>query len=187
MKKIIIIFLAVLCVVLLLFLAFRAHPANKGGAPKPSPVPTPFPSLYRGLAPGVSTESDAVATLGNPVRKDESPGGATLVYSSGLENQPVNIDMTKDGVVYRIYEPVSSALRYADLTKNLGPPDLVLYGRFERQGFRLFVFLGRGLALLANPQTQEVKERWYFPQTDPDTFRRVIAPNMSLESTLGQQ
>lgn len=187
MKKIIIIFFIVLCVVLLLFLAFRARPAVSEKTAMPTPVPTPFPSLYRGLAPGTSTENNAVAALGAPLRKDESTGGATLVYSSGAGNQPVNIDVTTNGVIYRIYEPVSSSLRYNDLVKGLGSPGLVLFGRFERQGFRLYVFLDRGVAFLANPQTQEVKERWYFPQTDSETFRRVIAPNMSLKSTLGQQ
>jgi len=186
MKKIII-FFVISCLVVLLFFAFRARRAENKTTVLPSPMPTPFPSLYRGIAPGVSTENDAIASLGNPLRKDVSTGGGTLVYSSGIGNQPVNIDVTRGGVVYRIYEPVDSSLRYNDLTKGFGPPGLVLYGRFERQGFRLFAFLDRGVAFLANTETQEVKERWYFPKTNSETFRQIIAPNMSLESTQGQQ
>jgi len=186
MKKIIIIFFIVfLCVVLLFWLLIGRYDNAKKPTQVPSPTPPSF--SYRGIAPGVSKENDVIASLGEPLRKDEGSGGGTLVYSSGLGDQPVNVDISKDGVVYRIYEPTSSSLRYNKLIDGLGAPGLVLYGLFEIEGFRLFVFLDRGVAFVANPQTQEVRERWYFPPTDAYTFRRIIAPNMSLKSTAGQQ
>jgi hypothetical protein len=187
MKKIVVIFAVSLCVVVLLFWVFKKSPANNGGGALPSPTPETFASMYRGLAPGTSTENDAVAALGRPLRKDEGAEGTTLVYSSGIGNQPINVDVTSNGIISRINEPVDSSLRYNSLVEGFGSPDLILYGVFEREGFRLFVFLNRGIAFLANPQSQEVKERWHFPQADAETFRRVFAPNMSLQSTLGQQ
>jgi hypothetical protein len=189
MKKIVILFIVVVCFVVLFFLFIQRGGPNDRVVVLPTPtlVPTPYPSLYRGLVPGVSTEQNVIDLLGSPLTTKTGTNASTLEYSSKITGQPIRVDVTKTGTVYRVYEPVDTTVLYQNVTAGMGKPDLVLYGPLERSGFRFFVFLDNGVALLANPQTQEVKERLYFQPTNQDVFLRSIAPGMSLKSTQGQQ
>jgi hypothetical protein len=152
------------------------------------PSPSPAASSFRGIVPGTSLDADVIAVLGKPIRKDTAGDQASsLIYASGIEKRPLNIDVGASGVVARIIEPFSSTSQFSRMSVGLGGPDLTLFGLFEKQGFRLFVYLTRGIALLANPTTDALKERWYFQPTSPDDFLRNIAPGLTTQNTEGQQ
>jgi hypothetical protein len=187
MKKIVILFVIVTCLTVLFFFLIKKGGSNNRVIVLPTPAPTSYPSPYHGLVPGVSTEQNVIDSLGSPLKKDVGANSSTLVFSSKINSLPVSVDVAKTGVVYRINEPVGLATRYQDVTKDLGKPNLVLYGPLQRAGFSLFVFLDKGVAFLANLQTQEVKERLYFQPTSQELFLQTVAPGMSLKSSVGQQ
>lgn len=133
------------------------------------------PSDFRGLRPGTSTEQNIASVLGSPLRDEPYAGGKTLVYLSAVEKTAITIDTDTSGVVSLVKEPLlrTSLASFS----GFGNADIVLYGDFSRQGFQLQVFLSRGTALLANPTTGEVRERWYFPVVSAQIFQSKFAPN----------
>ena len=185
MKKIVIIFIIVIvCTIVFVVLRSRGLLGKTGG---PVATPTPMPGVYRGVVPGSSTENDVLKSLGDPTRKDNIGQMTALVYPSDVGDQPINVEVGTDNTVTRIVEPISAIVRFADVSKELGAPDMILYGIFEELGFRLYTYLAKGIALLANPDTQEIKERWYFRPTNAATFTTLIAPGLSTVRTPGKQ
>jgi hypothetical protein len=147
----------------------------------------PTPSTYKGLFPGLSTEEDTVRAIGEPIRKDTMGEITTLVYPSGINDIPVNVDLGPDNKVFRVVEPVGKNSTLNTLSAGLGKEDAVLYGLFEDQGFQLYVYLGRGVAILANPVTEEVRERWLFPPMGFIAFKQIYAPALTTSSNANQQ
>lgn len=131
---------------------------------------------FKDLAPGKSTETEVAKSLGQPVRKEQNQKGTTLVFASGLGKQPINVTVDPSKTVRLIIEPVSPNVRFGSLVSGLPAPDATLYGDFARLGFSLSVYLSSGTAILANPQTEEVKERWYFAPTTLGEFKTNFAP-----------
>lgn len=187
MKKILLLFVIVVAVVIVLFVIFgRQSIFKQQNGPMITPRPTPLPSVYRGVIPGVSTIEEAVGSLGAPIRKDVYKNTSTLVYPSGLGDQPINVNVGLNNTVFLITEPVAPTARFNQLV-GTDAAELVLYGLFEDEGFRLFVYLNKGVAFLANPTTQTVKEKWYFHPTSASVFQKTLAPSLSLTSTEGKQ
>ncbi len=146
------------------------------------PSPAPLPSFtYKDIQPGTTTENQVAAALGPPIRKERGGVGSTLVYPSGIGTRPLLVQVDSAGTTALIKEPVLETINYGGASRGLGEPNLVLYGHFVRLGFRLFVYLPYGVAFLANPDTQETRERWYFPpDTNATVFQRVFAPEFQL-------
>ena len=77
------------------------------------------------------------------------------LHPSGLGDQPINVEVGLDNTIFSLStEPVAPIARFNQLT-GTEAADLVLYGLFEDEGFRLFVYLNKGVAFLANPTTQD--------------------------------
>jgi hypothetical protein len=186
MKKIFIIFFVV-AIITIIIVVFNARSTTLKQPPQATPTPTLLPTVYRGLMPGDSTEENAVKSLGKPVRTDIGLQTTTLVYPSTLGEQPINIEVGPDKKIYRVVEPLPQTAKFNDLSIGLGAPGIVLYGIFEDTGFRLYVYLKYGVALLANPDTQETIERWYFQPTNASTFKTLFAPNLSTQHNEGKQ
>lgn len=187
MKKIFILFIIIAAAVVVLFLIFgRQSIFKQQNGPVITPRPTPLPSVYRGVIPGTSTVEEVVGSLGAPIRRDIYKNTSTLVYPSGLGNQPINVGVGLDNTIFLITEPVAPTVRFTQLV-GTDTADLILYGLFEDEGFRLFIYLNKGVAFLANPTTQIVKEKWYFHPTNAAVFQETIAPSLSITSTEGQQ
>ncbi len=187
MKKILLLFIIVAAIVIVLFVMFgRQSLVKQQGEPVVTPRLTLMPSVYRGLIPGTSTVEEVVDSLGAPIRRDLYKNTSTLVYPSGLGDQPINVEVGLDNTIFLITEPVAPIARFNQLT-GTEAADLVLYGLFEDEGFRLFVYLNKGVAFLANPTTQVVKEKWYFHPTSAAAFQQSLAPSLSMTSTEGKQ
>ena len=145
-----------------------------------SPATTPTPGLSvvvptPGVIPGRDNEQGLVAKLGQPIRIETIENTKTYIYRSGVGNKAMNVDVGTNGVVSRIIQPVLPALRLDAATKDMGIADLQLYGTLERSGFRLYVYLNKGVAILGNPTTLDVAEYWYFQPTDAATFQGSVA------------
>lgn len=192
MKKFIVplfIFLSIVAIIL------AVSSQNKIGLPNNQTAPTPtqkniqsIPVTYfNDVIPGTSTEVTIAKSMGTPIRRDSINGQTTLVYPSGIGTRPINIDIDATGKVILIVEPVDTSVRFNQILGKYGQPDLTLYGAFNFLGFQLKVYLARGFAILANPETQEVRERWYFPPTTESLFIQSYASGYSTEPIKEQE
>lgn len=147
-----------------------------GSTPTLTPTPTLFPlSLFGDVVPGTTSEQGVVTAVGPPLRVDSAGGTKTYIYKSGVGNKAVDVDIGTGGVVTRVITPIAPGVHLNSFLRGLGADDLELYGTFERLGFRLYVYLQRGIAVLGNPTTQEASEYWTFQPTDASTFQTTIA------------
>lgn len=150
-----------------------------GSLPPPSQAPEPL--TYRGVAPGRSSSADAQNILGAPAREEVSAGATEFVYPSAVEGRPLLVSLDPQGVVSLVIEPLPPGSRFSDLGSSLGQPDAVLYGAYARYGFQLYVYLVHGVALLANPDTGQARERWYYPPTTLNNFQTNFAQGFQTE------
>ncbi len=150
-------------------------------------TPTPVVSKYRGLTPGLSTFGDVIKTLGTPIRKEATGQTDELIYSSGIGDKPTTVRINPDQNVGLVIEPVDNTVRLNDLIRELGQNDTILYGAYYDFGFQLYVYLAHGTALLANPQSGEVKERWHFAPTTLKNFQATYASDFQTQPIPEQQ
>ncbi len=148
----------------------------KKPAPKIVPVQTKNQVGFKDLRPGLSKQEDATKTLGQPLREEKEASGAALSFSSGLGNRTINILVNQSKTILLVVEPIAPDIAFTGLASSLGEPDAVLYGDYARLGFSLSVYLSSGTAILANPATGEVKERWYFAPMTLEQFKTGLAP-----------
>jgi hypothetical protein len=181
MKKLLVLFIIFIIVAFLV--VFLQKPIVKQ-TPRVSPTTTPSPtpvisSLFQNISPGITTESELVKTLGVAISIITRGEKKIYKYPSIASNVMTNIDVNKGGVVEKMVEPLPPGIKFNNISAPLGQGDFELYGVLERSGFRLYVYLSRGVALLANPETQEVSERWKFQPTTASLFLQSLAPNMT--------
>lgn len=154
----------------------------------PTPTPPTSPQVsFRGISAGTSNAQDVMSLLGQPVRQDQIQEVRRLVYESGIGNRPINVEVDNTGSVDLIKEPISSQILFSSFQKDLGGYDAILYGDFSRLGYGLYVYLQRGVAILANPKTNKVEERWFFAPSDLVTFQARFAPDFFSEPPSEQQ
>ncbi len=147
----------------------------------PTPTPTLLPSLYNGINLEIASGSAVISRLGSPLRSDAFQGVITYIYPTAEKGRNTSVELYENGRVRRIIEPVINRQLFSSVASGLGAADMELYGKHEKLGFRLYVYLPRGIALLANPSTQEVRERWYFPVTSASAFLEGLGIGFSTQ------
>jgi hypothetical protein len=149
-------------------------------APKPpqtqiTPSPTPHGGVgFRGINLTTATAGGVIAVMGNPARTDMGQNQKTLIYTSGVGNQPINVNTDINSKVESIIEPSQPGTKLSVLLAALGKEDVILYGNYYYSGYYLYTYLTLGTAALANPKTDDVKQRWYFSPRDLPTFLQTV-------------
>jgi hypothetical protein len=135
------------------------------------PAPTPVPRIgFKGIDVNTATTGGVISALGNPARTDRGQNQTTLIYASGVGNQPIDVNADANNKVSSIVVPAAQGTKLSVLSATLGKEDVVLYGTGYYSGYYLYTYLSQGTAILANPQTDDVKEQIYFPLSDLSTF-----------------
>jgi len=143
------------------------------------PIPTKQ-ATYRDLMPGKTLRSIVVDFLGKPTNETTVNNSVIQEYPSSDKERNLYVYVNSEEIVYLIIEPVLPSEPFLKGIENFQSPDLVLYGPYSPLGFNLFVNLTRGMAVLANPNTQTIYERWYFPITTKDYFLSAYSTGYSL-------
>ncbi|MEK7578064.1 MAG: hypothetical protein AAB492_05680 [Patescibacteria group bacterium] len=153
----------------------------RSSTPKTQQLPLSIQqSSYRSLIPGKTLKSIVDDFLGKPIKATIIDGSLIQEYPSLDKERSVSVYLNKDEVVSLIIEPVLPSAPFSEVYENFQKPDLVLYGPYSPLGFNLFVSLTRGMAVLANPDSQIIYERWYFPITNKDYFLSAYSTGYSL-------
>lgn len=127
---------------------------------------------WRGVAPGKTAVGELGDRLGPPLNIEPSRGGSTLYYPSTSGNWPTAVVESR-GVVRFVREHVFAPAdtSYANRVRSFLEGPVVLYGPEFESGRNLYVFPGRGIALLANKDANYVFEVWYF---QPSTLEALL-------------
>lgn len=171
MKKslpLIVVILGIVGVIVSIFL-------STGAATKPqvqiAPSPTPYAGVgFHGIDINTATVGAVISIMGNPVRVDAGQNQKTLIYTSDVGNSPINVNTDVNNKVESVVEPAQPGTKLSVLQATLGKEDVVLYGSYYYSGYSLYTYLTMGTAILANPKTDDVKQRWYFSPTDLPSF-----------------
>jgi len=129
--------------------------------PSPAPeilLPTPTLIIY----PPLTSVSDS------------SPWSKTWPTQAIISKDNPQLIMTKE------FYP-QDRRGYLEYVRKYGSPDSVLYGPDASAGFYLFVFLKKGVAVLASPQTEVVLEVWRFPPVNLNLFIESFGDGLSLK------
>jgi hypothetical protein len=139
------------------------------------PSPTPYVGAgFRGIDLATATEGAVVSVMGNPVRVDPGQNQKTLIYASGVGNQPINVTADINNKIVSIVEPSQSGTKLSILQASLGNEDVILYGSYYYSGYYLYTYLTLGTAVLANPKTDDVRQRWYFSPRGLSAFLQTV-------------
>lgn len=172
MKKILIFITVVAVLAVIWFFASRKTQPTQPTAP--TPTPTPYIGVsFRGLDMSRVTPFTISAALGTPIRKDEGvvEGQTTSSYASNQGERVINVTTDTSGQVVLIVDPVNpETTKLSRDQAALGKENVILYGHFYELGYNLYVYLTKGVALLGDPKTDQVRERWFFPPTNLSSF-----------------
>jgi hypothetical protein len=184
MKKFITIAIIGVVILLVTIMVVVLNNGNKQPQPAtalPSPTPTPVAAtvMFRNMDVATATDNDVARVMGTPARSSAYLGITTLIYPSSIQGRNISVEINPDKSVKRIIEPLSETQKFSIMAADLGKEDIVLYGKHEELGFRLYVYVNKGVAVLANPTTDVVREKWYFPITNSAGFQSTIGEGFS--------
>ena len=138
---------------------------------------------YRNLVPGVSSRSDVIEKMGNPV--DQAAKGEEILLSfkstSPTRTHEAIVDSGNTLSFIKEIVSVNDDKHIADITSQHGEAPHPLYGPHSINGFDLFVYPDKGLAYIGNPYGTQgtILEIWYFPPTTIENFKSTWAPGYS--------
>ncbi|MBI4062655.1 hypothetical protein HY410_01920 [Candidatus Gottesmanbacteria bacterium] len=161
---------ALVCILILVF-----YLATRAGRREEIQIPV---VEYRGIRPGLTTLEQTQGVLGAPDRKIETGGSPQHAFLTP-EKKAIFVTSDENSTVQIIQEPLGTQASFSDLSRAFGNHDILLYGDYYQRGFRLYVYLQKGTALLANPDTDEAKERWYFQPMALNSFLRLVSGRYS--------
>lgn len=141
----------------------------------------PTENSWNGIVPGSSSIQQVEKTLGQPIKIERVEGKTIYLYPSEIENWPNQIFVSeqnnKTEGVKRFFPPKEE--NYSFFINKYGNPDKELFGPHSQSGFSVFVFLEKGLAIVANKKSDLVLEIWYFSPTTLEEFLASWGKNLS--------
>ncbi len=138
-------------------------------------------NAWKNIIPGKTTPEEVESSLGQPQQKAEIEGKMTYFYQSPIPDWPDKIQLSEDQKVVEIikhYFP-SASENYQSFLDKYGSPDKELFGPHAQAGFSVFVFLQKGVAVIANPDSGKVMEIWYFPPKNLGEFLTLYGKDLS--------
>ena len=129
-------------------------------------------NTWKEIVPQVSTSKDLQKILGQPIDIQKEKDLVVYFYPSETENWPTKIyvsETTQKVTLIKRFFP-SPSETYQSFISQFGPPDKELFGPHQGAGFSVFVFLKKGVAIVANPNSGMILEIWYFSPTTLEDF-----------------
>lgn len=153
-------------------LSLLAACQGDGSVPRTTPGPT-----WRGIVPGMSTETDVIRILGEPPRQEKTGEYTIYMYPSSGSLRAVAL---RHGKVELIRDELTWE-RYLDrVLERYGEPEKITWSPSIFQHTRLFVFARHGIAVIAQnqvpPSRSIVFGTWYFEPMELSQFEQTLAP-----------
>lgn len=138
---------------------------------------------WNNITPGVSRIQDLQA-LGEPQAVQETGVGRKFSFTSNYPAIPNIVLTNPEGVVQLIKEQVvyNEKNTVDAFTAQYGDPSMTLFAPEFDQHVQAFVFLDRGLVLIADQDSKIIEEKWYFTPTDQENFLNTWGVSLSAET-----
>ena len=149
----------------------------------PPQKPLQQPNTWESITPNYSTPDDVYKALGQPLKTEKIPEGTQVSYKSAFLAQPNTVVINTQNKVAFVREYVTHAQggNLQDYVNQFGKYDLVMFDNTTGAADRTYVFLSKGLVVVAHIADGSVEQRWYFSPTDQDTFLKTWGKNLSLQ------
>lgn len=160
-------FLATVLVVLRIFVVPQEGPRSPTG-----------PS-WKGIVPGETKEGGLASALGEPESISQDGQQTTLSFES--ESGPPDRIVSENNTVGIVKTHYFEGRGLDSFLEEYGKPDGEFWGEYKTVGFKTYVFLKKGVALVANPNGGAVVQIWYFKPTTMAEFLSKWGQELSLE------
>jgi len=173
------IFLLIFVITLISVVIFLVSRSSKKNNSTDTSLPATGAS-YQNLTPGVSTKEDVFQSLGSSLNEREEKGTRILEYSSNNPNfnNEFSVKNEKLSFVKEIVTLEDNKL-IPDIVSEYGDYENILYGPGSGVGFYLYVYSTKGIAYVGHKDSGLIKEIWYFPPTDFESFKSGYATGYS--------
>lgn len=142
----------------------------------PSPIPSPL--TWNGITPGQTTPSQLKTIPGVEESTNES-GQTKITIPRSDQGLPHEITM-QNNVVGLIKDRVLSG-NLNNFIQKFGQPDGEYWGDHQEVGFKTYVFVKHGVAVIASKQDTSVFEVWYFQPTTLSNFLSTWGKGLTTE------
>lgn len=166
-KKFLYLFLISLSLIATIFIISKTYKNSLVSRKPPASPPSNGQAAYQKIVPGVSSKSDVISLLGEPLTGE----GNTIEYKSSSPNfnHQITLDQEKVSFVKEIIT-LKEKKNSKDIANVYGVPKKMLFGPDAEAGFYLFVYPENGIAYVGHPESGLLLEIWYFPPTNMESF-----------------
>ena len=138
-------------------------------------------NTWNNITPGYSTTQNMVEILGQPISQEQTDFGVRYSYESEFPTIPTKVETNlKQKVVFikqRVaYDP---ELTLNKLQQNYGNFDFEINVPESHGAIKAFVFLQKGVAVIAHIADQSIEQVWYFEPTSKEKFLQNWGQNLS--------
>jgi hypothetical protein len=149
----------------------------------PEQQPPQQENTWNGMTPGYGLTKTLVDRLGQPLATQNTPNGEQLSYKSEFPSKPHTVIVDDAGKVQFIKEhiPYDSTHTISSYLAEFGEPSLKLYAPEISSALDAYVFLEKGVVILAHREDGSVEQKWYFIPTDEQTFLNSWGAELSTE------
>jgi len=166
--KIILFFLITFIVVIYLFLNAKSRNNQQ--------ITNPVKQLFiKNIIPGITTKEEIIQGFGDPIASNEG----TLEYKSKSPVRNNEIKIQSDKVLF-VKEIISYGDKISFNSETNQYSDIkFLYGPDAVNGYLLYCIPEKGIAYLANPNSDAILEIWHYPATTFTDFKNTWAKDYS--------
>lgn len=146
-------------------------------------------NTWNNITPGYSTIQNVTELLGQPIGQEQTDSGTIYLYESEFPTIPTEINTNQDQKVTFIKQRVSynpdSTLQKAE--EQYGKYDLELNVPESHGAVSAYVFLQKGVTIIAHIGDGSIEQVWYFEPTTEEAFMNSWGKDLSTEEPLPEE
>lgn len=144
-------------------------------------VPVLTTDIWRSFQPGKTGRDEVVKNLGIPIDEKRVDNNLISDFSSSspTRNHEVIFNDQKIGQFFKEIVTAKDSKKASDLVQIYGQPQSILFGEDAVNGIYLYVYPTKGVAFLANKNSDTLFEIWHFEPTTLDNLIKNWAPTYS--------
>jgi len=135
------------------------------------------------VTPGYSKISNAIEQFGQPIEQKTTAAGSEYGFKSDYKTMPHQIVTDKNGTIKFMKQFITFDEKNIidNYIKEFGEADLELVDKNTGDAFTAYVFLDKGLVLIAHISSKVVQQKWYFEPTTKEIFLQSWGSSLTTE------
>lgn len=141
-------------------------------------------NTWEGITPGYTSLEQLMEKLGEPIGSENTNLGTAVYYQSEFPAYPDTIVVDNSNTVQFIKEhiPYDENHLLSQYIEQFGQPDLELIDEQTGPSATAYVFLSKGIVIVAHANAHTVEQKWYFDPTTRENFLRSWGQNLTDEA-----